>query len=156
MSFNYYDEIVGLFTTNYTLDYPYAMDDDTTRDPATGLPVDQPTNAPWLRVNSSSGDTINETIGTAQTIRKNEIFGVTVQIFLPRHSGGNNKVYTRKDFADIINHLDSFMIFNSIKTVDGALITMDQPPKTTDAPSPTPGDTWQQVNVTYNMEYRYI
>lgn len=155
MSFNYYDEIVGLFATNYTLDYPYGFDDGQLFDRISGAYVPQPTNTPWLRVNSNSGDTINETIGTKDSIRKNELFSVAVQIFMPRNSGVGT-VYTRKHFAEVINHLDSFLNNIKIKTVDSALISSDQPPKNTDAVSPSPGDTWQQVNVTYNLEYRYI
>lgn len=155
MSFNFYDEVVDLFQNNYTLDYPVAFDDMSTYDFNTSSYVQQPTDNPWLRVNSDSGAVIQETIGTKSTIRKNEICSVIVQIFLPRSSGGGT-AYTTKNFAETINHLDSFLMFDSIKTIDDALITMGQPPKITNRSPPSPGDTWQQVNVTYNLNYRYI
>lgn len=158
MALNYYDEIVGLFESSYTLPYPVAYDDAPLRDiSGTGRYVQQPTNNPWLRVNFVPSDTFQETIGTRSTIRKNELFNVAVQVFMPRNSTGSGKVWTSKDFAAVSNHLDSFLIFDGIATTDNALITLDQTnPTATDRAAVGEGDTWQLVVLTYRYEYRYI
>lgn len=158
MALNYFDDIVTLFENNYTLSYPVAYDDAPPRDVSgSGQYVDQPTNAPWLRVNFAPSDTFQETIGTRATIRKNELFNVVIQVFMPRNSSGSGKVYTNTDFAAVSNHLNTFLVFDSLITTDNALITLDQiNPQSTDRSTPGPDDTWQQINLTYRYEYRYI
>jgi hypothetical protein len=158
VALNYYDEIITTFKAGYTLAYPVAFDDMPTKDlTGTGKFVDQPTNSPWMRVNTFPGATFKETIATPTTSRKNELFNVSIQVFLPRNTSGSGKFYTRKDFADISNHLDNIMMFDSIVTSDNALITLDQvSPKTTDSSSPMPGDTFQLMVFTYRYNYRYV
>lgn len=158
MALNYFDEMVGLFQSNYSLAYPVSFDDAPPIDlSGSGLYVKQPTNDPWIRVNTDPGDTFKETIGTKATIQKDELFNLSIQVFLPRNSTGSGKVYTTNDFSIISNHLDSFLIIDSIVTTDNAVISMDQVnPKASDRSSPLPEDTFQMMVFTYRYEYRYI
>jgi hypothetical protein len=158
LALNYYDEIVTLFVDNYSLDYPVAFDDGPCLDlSGTGGQVAQPTDSPWLRVNTIGGDTFNETIGTKSSIQKNELFNLSIQVFMPRGAISNDKIYTTSDFSAVSNHLNTFLMIDAIATTDNALIIMDlSSPTSTDRIAVGPNDTWQQINLTYRYEYRYI
>lgn len=155
----YYDDIIGLFVSNYALDYPVEFNGLGCVNVESGVvsETSQPTDEPWLRVTVNGGSTIHASIGTVATKLKREPFDFAVEIFIPRTTMTSSTRYTPYTSVAIEEHLDGFLLVDGWRVADGGTIYTEQSePKFKSTPQPSAEDTWQRVLITYQYVYQYI
>ena len=151
----YVQPIEKIFSDNY--DYRFPVDrTGLGLIGAGGVPVDQPTDSPFLTLRTNAGSTSNGTIGPISGNEKRQPFSVVVSVSIPKTTARSAVMYNYQDVAAVEQHIDSFMLFNPLKPTSSTLIFLDtQVPKRASNPNEGANDNWLTVYLTYNYQYRY-
>tara|TARA_R110000851_G_scaffold187318_1_gene337132 strand:- start:40261 stop:40734 length:474 start_codon:yes stop_codon:yes gene_type:complete len=151
----YIQPIEKIFSDSYDYSYPV----DRTGLGLIGLggvPANQPSETPWLKLRTNVGATSNGTIGPIGGNQKRQPFSVVVTVNIPKTTARSTAIYNYQDVATIENHIDSFMLFTVFKPTSTTSIHLDtQIPKRVSNPDAGVDDNWLTVYITYNYEYRY-